>query len=828
MTSFRDSGLELNVKADISEFSTPTGDRFTIFAVNSTSPSGRYYKEETGQQLWMVDSSGGMHEISNDWLEARVENTSAKLDYIYPAVTEFMSAGLLFLNSSEVQTISSDLNIIGNVAASGSFDFVQGAFTIGEDTVTTLNGPISAYDDIKVYAELDVSRLGTPDTLSNITPFFVRSSANRQQPAGWSDPALLVIGNTRIYDMFKPTDRGLRFTVMNRETFKILHDEVYDTAGSQHRVTDLAWKMFTLMNDTKNVGILNSREDWESLIWRKQTTESVGLSAGNLNPAYSNLTVGSLLDQFERFGLLKAIRAAGKHAEMNPSPGQGASQYCAIFEGSSIYVSGGSATIYPTNRAVESWVPRVSSTLPVSGEQMHAQLVGWFIQPRQLDITNNIADRSAAFVAFPYGRENDAIRETVYVNKDGLPAEFNARVSNVEVDVLKTTFSSPEGLWYLIGDVRIEADLVNITGAATRYVANTFDVTAHATTWLADTLDVTGTATRLVASTLDVTGTDTHLTASTLDIVGDATTLLANTLHVTGSETKLDAITLDITGDTTTLLASTLDITASTRHVGQIDMTDHKIVNLAFADIDAPQDAVNVEFTRLVTPIGAALDFGGNVAPSNWLMCDGSAATITGFNKLFNVTGFNYGMATSVVLSGNPYLLSADHTISISGVQMAQTDVIYDISGVGHVFTGVISGIGPYTFVSGTVGLVTGTPTFLPDGYIVSNIEFFLLPDSRGKVSVGAGTTSVIDVSGNSVVYTYVIGNVGGESMHKLSVAEMPSHNHTAPFYAVSYEGDNNPSLRPGGSTATSFTGGSMAHNNMQPYLVFNKIIRYK
>lgn len=777
MATFRDSGLELNVKADISEFSTPTGDRFTIFAVNSTSPSGRYYKTETGQQLWMVDSSGGMHEISNDWLETKVAETSAKLDFIYPAVTEFMSAGLLFLNSSTAQTISSDLNIIGNVGVSGATAFVSGTFEIGTNTLSTLNGPISAYGNIDAYADVNINNLGTPDTLSRITPFFIRSSANRLHPDGWNDPALLVIGNTKVYDMFKPTDRGLRFTVMNRENFHIIHDEVYDTAGSQHRVTDLAWKMFTLMNDTKNVGILNSREDWESLIWRKDTVESAGMSASDISAAYSNLVVGSLLDQFERFGLLKAIRAAGKHSEM--STDQAASQYCAMFEGSNIYVdtSGTSAIVNPTNRAVESWVPRVSSTLPVSGEQMHAQLAGWFIQPRQLDITNNIADRSATFVALPYGRESDAIRETVYVNKDGGAAEFNARVSNVEVDVLKTTFSSPEGLWHLIGDMRVEADIINITGAATTVLANTLDITAY----------------------------DSRLVASTLQITGDATTLVANTL----------------------------DISASTRHVGQVDMTDHKIVNLAYADIDSPQDAVNVEFTRIVMPIGGAIDFGGSIAPSNWLMCTGVAALISGFDKLFPVIGFNYGMATAVTLSGNPYLLSASTTVVVSGVPMAQTNIIYDISGGGHIFTGVISGVGPYTFVSGSVGDVSGVPTFVPDSYIVSPIDYFLLPNTPGKVSVGAGAATVLDISGNGVPYTYVLGEYGGANKHVLAGSEMPNHNHTMPYSS----GNNSPDstdYTPGeyglkdSSTTTGFTGGGLAHNIMQPYVVFNKIMRYK
>lgn len=753
MATFRDDGLELNVKADISDFSTPTGDRFTIFAVNAVSPSGRYYKQETGQQLWMVDSSGGMHEISNEWLEARVEATSAKLDYIYPAVTQFMSAGLLFLNSAVVQTICSDLAIIGDATISGAISFVKGSVETSEECPTYINGGISAFSDFKAYEHFDFNKMGTIDTLDNITPFFVRSSANRLQPEGWSDPALLVIGNTRIYDMFKPTDRGLRFTVLNRENLQVIHDEVYDTAGSQYRVTDLAWKMFELMNNTKRVGILNSREDWESLIWRKQTVESVGMSASDLSPNYANLKVGSLLDQFDRFGLLKAIRAAGKHAEMHPSAA--GSQYCAIFEGSNIYVdtSGASAIVYGTNRAVESWIPRVDPRLPVGGEQQRAQLAGWFMQPRQLDPTNNIADRSAAFVAFPYGRENDAVRETVYVNKDGGPSEFNARVSNLNADVLQTTFSSLSGVWHLIGDARIEADIVDITGKAT------------------------------------------------------------------------------------TLVADTLDITASTRHVGQINMTDYKIVNLGYADIDSPQDAVNVEFTRIVTPIGAALDFGGNVAPSNWLMCQGAATTISGFDKLFNVIGFNFGMMSIIDISGSPTVVTGRTYTSISGVPMLVTDtnIVYGIS--AQLMTGIIQPIlGGYQFVSGVVENVSGIPTFVTGSPsdVTGAINHYLLPLANGKTSIGAGQATVLDISGGSILYTYTIGELGGSDKHTLVSDELPPHQHTFPQRddIDGSAGGNTASTGGGGSlsTGTTYVGGGLGypHSIMQPYIVFNKIIRYK
>jgi microcystin-dependent protein len=739
MATFRDNGLELNVKNNIGEFSTPTGNRFTIFASNSVSPSGRYFKQETGQQLWMVDSSGALHEISNEWLESRVENTSAKLDYIYPAVTAFMSAGLVFRNSSEVQTISSDLNIIGMVSISGSTSLsgistFSGSLITDENCFTSFNSDISAFSDVSSFTNFRFNKLSTNDTLENITPFFIRSSANRLQPEGWSDPALLIVGNEKIYNMFKPTDRGLRFTVLNRETLQLVHDEVYDTAGSQYRVTDLALKMFTLMNDTKNVGILNSREDWESLIWRKLTVESVGISASSINSNYSNLKIGSLLDQFERFGLLKAIRAAGKHSEMYPD--QAASQYCAIFEGSDFYVdtSGASAIVYPTNRAVESWIPRVSNNLPVGGEQQRAQLTGWFVQPRQLDITENINDRSASFVAYPMGHENDAVREVVFVNKNGDAAEFNARISNTDVNVLKTTFSSPSGMWHLIGDVTIEAD--------------------------------------------------------------------------------------------------TLDITGYTSHVGQINLTDHKIINLEYADINEPGNAVNVEFTRIVTPVGSVLDYGGKVAPSNWLISDGSAVTISGFDKLFNIIGFNYGMMSNITISGSPTIVSGRTYVAISGVIMLLTDTLIFRNGVMVLMTGQVSTSGSSQFVSGYVSNISGTPTFVSgtSSDVTGNVYNFLLPLASGRTSIAAGQATIIDISGGNILFTYQVGEVGGESRHVLTIPEMPSHTHDIvprQDFAAAGGGfnsfSNNIPLTP-----TSSTGGNLSHNNMQPYIVFNKIIRYK
>lgn len=98
----------------------------------------------------------------------------------------------------------------------------------------------------------------------------------------------------------------------------------------------------------------------------------------------------------------------------------------------------------------------------------------------------------------------------------------------------------------------------------------------------------------------------------------------------------------------------------------------------------------------------------------------------------------------------------------------------------------------------------------------------FNLPDFRRRVAVGAGGTATTTL-GNAV------GNKGGEEAHKLVTAEMPSHFHGIPW-------------RPDGGTAagapfaaffgiagyknSQSTGGNQPHNNMQPSLVVNYIIK--
>jgi len=97
----------------------------------------------------------------------------------------------------------------------------------------------------------------------------------------------------------------------------------------------------------------------------------------------------------------------------------------------------------------------------------------------------------------------------------------------------------------------------------------------------------------------------------------------------------------------------------------------------------------------------------------------------------------------------------------------------------------------------------------------------FNVPNVKGKVPVGRD-------SGDTSFDT--LGETGGEKSHTLTVTEMPSHNHSLPTYYFTAEGAYNVWGSNGTGTAggavTGYTGGGGAHNNLQPYIVFNYIIK--
>jgi microcystin-dependent protein len=106
----------------------------------------------------------------------------------------------------------------------------------------------------------------------------------------------------------------------------------------------------------------------------------------------------------------------------------------------------------------------------------------------------------------------------------------------------------------------------------------------------------------------------------------------------------------------------------------------------------------------------------------------------------------------------------------------------------------------------------------------------FNIPDLRGRVIAGQddmGGASANRLTGlTGGVDGDVLGGSGGTETHTLSIAEMPAHTHTTPSSGVRNRGDSTQEVTSNTPGTTGSTGGGGAHNNVQPTIILNYIIK--
>ena len=164
-------------------------------------------------------------------------------------------------------------------------------------------------------------------------------------------------------------------------------------------------------------------------------------------------------------------------------------------------------------------------------------------------------------------------------------------------------------------------------------------------------------------------------------------------------------------------------------------------------------------------PLGTVLPIATESVPEGWMLCDGREISIEEYQGLYDLIGTTYGAGDSAFWA----------------------------------------------------------QVFFP-------ATTFNIPDLRGRTIIGAN-----DMGGEQsdvlTIHQASAGQVGGEEMHQLTEEEMPSHSHDVP---ISYGGGGQDFIFPVGSNwppvgdshPTSSVGGDQPHNNMQPYLALNYMMK--
>jgi microcystin-dependent protein len=245
---------------------------------------------------------------------------------------------------------------------------------------------------------------------------------------------------------------------------------------------------------------------------------------------------------------------------------------------------------------------------------------------------------------------------------------------------------------------------------------------------------------------------------------------------------------------------------------------------------------------------GEMVPYAGRTAPSGWLLCDGSAVSRSTYSSLFSLIASLVGTFTTTiaapgVLTLNSHGLQTGDQIYLTTTGALPTGLTantlyYVVKIDANTFNLATSRANAYAATKITTsGTQSGThslfscPYGLGDGSTTFNV-----PDARGRVIAGndfmGGTAaSRLTLALSQGAYGNMGAN-GGEEGHTLtSPGEIPSHTHLnkasqAGFASGGVSITYLVNTGSGNFGGNDVTGSGGAHNNVQPTLVANHIIK--
>jgi microcystin-dependent protein len=258
-----------------------------------------------------------------------------------------------------------------------------------------------------------------------------------------------------------------------------------------------------------------------------------------------------------------------------------------------------------------------------------------------------------------------------------------------------------------------------------------------------------------------------------------------------------------------------------------------------------------------LVPIGIMQPFAGRTAPSaNWLMLFGQNVSRSTYATLFGVLVPSLGAATItnatpavVTLSGHGFVTGDTLYFTTTGglpTGLSVNTIYYVVAINSTTFslaTTLANAIAGTKIATSSAGSGTHTAFACPYG-LGDGSTTFTLPDARGRAVAGAdamGGTNAARLSLAQSQGSYgTLGASGGEQGHQLTTAELASHAHVAApstsdgnIIAGGAGGSGTANLTQGGGAFRVYpgvnggsTGSDTSHNNIQPTLVTNYIIK--
>lgn len=190
-----------------------------------------------------------------------------------------------------------------------------------------------------------------------------------------------------------------------------------------------------------------------------------------------------------------------------------------------------------------------------------------------------------------------------------------------------------------------------------------------------------------------------------------------------------------------------------------------------------------VDTVGISMPAGIINPYAGIVAPSGWLLCDGTAVSRTTYATLFNILVPNIGTVTITIASPGVVTLTNHGMITGDAIYLTTTGALptgltantiyYVINVTSSTFRLATSRANALAGTAiNTSGTQSGTHTAFRSPYGLGNgSTTFNVPDLRSKSIFGAGQGSGLTA--------YAAGQTGGAETQTLIEANLPPHQHT-------------------------------------------------